>query len=102
LAVINANTILIYLNKIDETNEKYYNLILDEINLKIEIGNIDSCLEELESLTDFEIPFHLDFLMKLEDVLCFYGYYYESRLENVRHRILRLKPELCEVMVGLN
>jgi tRNA pseudouridine(38-40) synthase len=54
------------------------------------------------SLTDFEIPFHLDFLMKLEEVLSLYGDDYEDRLENVRHRILRLKPELCMVLVGLD
>jgi hypothetical protein len=94
-----ANTILIYLNEIDDTNEKYYNLILDEINLKIEMGNIDICLDELESLTDFEIPFHLDFLLKLEEVLRLYGDDYEERLEIVRHRILRLKPELSKVMI---
>ncbi len=96
-----ADSILIYLNEIDDKNEQYYNLILEEINHKIEMGNIDSCLDELESLTDFEIPFHLDFLMKLEEVLCLYGDDYESRRDNVRHRILRLKPELCEEMVGL-
>jgi hypothetical protein len=95
-----ADTVLIYMNELDETNEKYYNLRLEEINLKIEMGNIDSCLDELESLTDFEIPFHLDFLLKYEEVLRLYDHDYEDRLDNVRHRILRLKPELCDAMVG--
>jgi hypothetical protein len=91
---------LIYLKEMDEINEQYYHMRLTEINLKLDMGNIDLCLEELESLTDFEIPFHLDFLMKMEEILRLYGDDYEERLENVRHRILRLRPDFCEVMVS--